>query len=282
MNLDDLLLNRQLLLPGNGYNVAKTFESGQFFKYSKVPERDGYLVVSGNDCAFVRQRGSDVELNIRPESDSDYWLNFLAIDTDDLEVWRIMTSNPKLKEVYEFSEGIRVLRQDPVEALLYFIISQRNNIPRIKQCVNLLCQMTGEQVGPDLWGAPVLTNINKETLEHCRLGYRDAYLCDAANRILTGRLDLQELQVNRCSPEKAVETLMTVQGVGPKVAGCVALYGLGHKSLFPIDVWVSRAMNCLSISHNDIKMYGDAAGLVQQHIFYYMLHKSPPFVVSPR
>ena len=179
--------------------------------------------------------------------------------------------HPVLKEACSYAPGIRILRQEPWEALCSFIISQNNNIPRIKGIIERLCGLSGQ---PILCGAETvyafptaeqLAACTPEDLVPVRAGFRAKYLLDAARRVSTGQLDLNALYT--ASLEDARSALMTIHGVGPKVADCVLLYGLHHTCCFPMDVWMKRAVQLLpGISPESL---GCTAGIAQQYLFHY-------------
>ena len=201
------------------------------------------------------------------------------------------TYDPVMAEAIKCGSGIRILRQELWETLVSFIISQNNNIPRIKKCINGLAELLGEPAGqalvsrqnPDgrvtaetktFYNLPkpeVLANATVEDLAPVRLGYRAKYLIEAAQQYC----DMTE------TPQTA-EDLLEFQGVGPKVANCIALFGLGLTDSFPIDVWMKRVMNELyGIDENDAKAmqqyaadhFGAYGGIAQQYLFYYITHR---------
>lgn len=164
--------------------------------------------------------------------------------------------------------GIRVLRQPAWEALVAFIVSQNNNVPRIKGILARLCRNFGEPVGWD-YGFPSperLAEQSEEALAPLRCGWRAAYLLDAAQKVASGALPLE--QIAALPLPEARQALQTVRGVGPKVAECVLLYGMGRLEAFPLDVWMKRAMAVLFPGRRP-EDFGPYAGIAQQYIFHY-------------
>ena len=179
----------------------------------------------------------------------------------------------------EYGSGIRILKQDLWETIVSFIISQNNNIPRIRGCVERLADGFGEPVGLDDSGVlrHSLPSVEKlASLEPCdlaevRLGYRAPYLVKAAREVMERGMPYD------------YESVLALTGVGPKVASCISLFGLGDISAFPIDVWVRRLMDRLyGIPENDTKAmkevaeehFGDLGGIAQQYLFYYIRETS--------
>ena len=172
--------------------------------------------------------------------------------------------------------GIRVLRQPFFETLVTFLISQNNNIPRIAAIVDRLCRGLGAQL--DAAGlyyafptAEALAPLEEADLAFLRAGWRGGYILDAARRAADGRLDEDALRALPLGDARA--RLMEVRGVGPKVADCTLLYGLGRWDAYPVDVWMKRAGQALLTARvKDPAAYlnrktGGCAGIAQQYMF---------------
>ncbi|MFN3284785.1 MAG: DNA-3-methyladenine glycosylase family protein [bacterium] len=193
-----------------------------------------------------------------------------------------LATDPVLARVLPRTRGISILAQDPWEVLATFLVSQNNNIPKIVRSVVHLCRTLGEPIGrPALaWTFPPPAAVAAApdcVLKEALLGYRAAYLREAARRVACGALDLGRLRA--LPTEDARGALLDLPGVGEKVADCVLLFGLGHRAVFPVDVWVKRAVEELyfggrSRSVGDIRAwavdrFGPLAGLAQQHLYHY-------------
>ena len=174
-----------------------------------------------------------------------------------------MTSTAK------YAPGIRILRQEPYEALCTFIISQNNNIKRIKGIVQRLCESYGEPLPNGQFAFPTaltMAQLSVDDLAPLRAGFRARYLCDAAKRVADGEVDLEYCRTAGYDDARA--ELMKITGVGVKVADCTLLFGLHRVEAFPIDVWMKRAMEKLfpDMTADD---FGEYAGIAQQYIFHY-------------
>ena len=181
---------------------------------------------------------------------------------------QLCQAHPDLTKMAEFAPGIRLLRQDPWEALCSFIISQNNNIPRIQGIVQRLCQHFGQRT-PDGFLFPTperMAALTVEGLAPLRSGFRAKYLLSAAQLVSAGQVDLEALRV--MPMEEARASLMQIVGVGPKVAECALLYGLHRLEAFPMDVWMKRAMAALFPGYQP-EDFGEYAGIAQQYIFHY-------------
>ena len=195
-------------------------------------------------------------------------------------------NNVKTSVVY--GSGIRILNQDLWETIISFIISANNNIPRIKGIINRISKKYGKEIewnGNKYYTFPTVEELAKASVEDLRalgLGFRDVRVYETTRKILNKEVDLKELE-NEKDTEKVRETLLTLPGVGPKVADCILLFStLKRFEVFPIDVWVRRVMNDLYIKNPDEtkvnkreieklakEKYGDLAGLAQQYLFYW-------------
>lgn len=244
------------------FDLAQTLECGQCFRWNLQPD-GSYTGVAGGK-----------KLNISGENLSEvlkdpFWRHYFDFDLDYEAIRRgLSAADPVLAAAAEFAPGMRILNQDPWEALCSFIISQNNNIPRIKGIVARLCGQFGEEIGGER-GFPrpgVLAALSEGDLAGVRCGFRARYLIDAAQKVAAGQVDLCAL---RTAPlPQARETLMTIVGVGPKVADCALLYGLHRLESFPMDVWMKRAMRALFPGRTP-ESFGPYAGIAQQYIFHY-------------
>jgi endonuclease III len=175
-----------------------------------------------------------------------------------------------LEEITETAQGIRILRQDPWETIASFIISQRNNIPRIKGTIERLCQVYGQGIpynGSLVYTFPTpeaIANAPKEELEALGAYYRAEYLIEAA-RNHQGRTDAGAA----ADREEAYKTLTGFLGIGPKVANCICLFGLHFTEAFPRDTWISRIEENHYHGHFPVHKYPGTAGIMQQYMFYY-------------
>lgn len=250
-------------------SIEKTFECGQCFRWNRGEDGIYRGVVRGH-YAEVTELGNEVY--ITSDAPDSMWREYFDLETDYAAVSRSFTGE-YLSECTRYGMGIRILRQEPWETLCSFIISQCNNISRIKGIVERLCENFGERAesnGTEYYSFPSaqrLAELSAEELSCIRAGYRAEYIICAARAVASGELDLEALKA--CDYRQAKKTLRTVHGVGEKVANCVVLFGLWHMEAFPIDVWIKRALKEHFPPDFDPKSLGEYAGLAQQYIFYY-------------
>ena len=251
-------------------DIAKTFECGQCFRWNADP--DGvYWGIAMGFPAKVWYEGEDVM--ILSDGPMDMWRDYFDLERDYAEISRGFEGGEYLDACVEAGMGIRILRQESWEALCSFIISQCNNISRIKGIVERLCESFGDELefeGRTFYTFPApekLAFLQPDELAHLRSGYRAAYIINAANAIVTGQLHMEELI--DCDYKHAHKKLCELHGVGTKVANCVVLFGLYHMEAFPVDVWIKRALKEHFPKGFDPAVLGKYAGLAQQYIFYY-------------
>lgn len=263
-------------IPSDGcLDLYQTLDCGQAFRWHEVVLPDGREVWRGmaqGHTLTLWQDHDTIFMDCSEEEFNSIWRGYFDLDTDySLMRSKLSALHPVLTEACRYAPGIRILRQDPWEALCSFIISQNNNITRIKGIVERLCALSGRSIvcGEDtLYDFPTVEQLAACTLEDLaplRAGFRAKYLLDAAQRVQSGEIDLSSMYT--APLDEAREQLMTICGVGPKVADCVLLYGFHRMDSFPIDVWMKRAMQLMpTVSPSD---FGDAAGIAQQYLFHY-------------
>lgn len=283
------------------FHLDHIFDSGQCFRWTK--EEDGsYSGIAFGQPTNIsfhpyKEQGRIGTLIIDNISEKEYeekWKQYLDLDTDYSAVKKQLVKNDQvLAKAIEYGHGIRILRQESWEAAISFIVSQNNNIVRIKKNIGGLCESFGEYVGEyrgkAYYAFPTATQLavlTEEDLAPIRLGYRAKYILETA-KIVAEEKDPEAFiteacclnQMRHAPTEEAYEYLTQLSGVGPKVANCILLYGMAKQESFPIDVWVKRVMNRLyGIKESDVKTmaeyarqnFGEYGGIAQQYLFYYI------------
>lgn len=251
-------------------DLAQTLDCGQAFRW-REQENGSFIGVAHSKLITFSKNDDTLTVNGATESEFEsIWRNYLDLDLDYGSIKTELSSlHPTLNEAARYAPGIRILNQEPWEALCSFIISQNNNIPRIKGIVERLCQSFGKQIEGDFYTFPTaerLASMSPEDLAPIRAGFRARYIIDAARKIASGEIDLEN--VRKMEIEQARQELMKITGVGVKVADCTLLYGLHRLDCFPLDVWMKRAMATLfpEMKPSDFGKYG---GIAQQYIFHY-------------
>ena len=230
-------------------DLKQIAESGQCFRWKKIcPGR--YFVISDVRAACFFQEKTGIRI-LCHEKDEEYFRRYLDLDTDYGKIIeRIDPEDRFLSGAAQMGRGIRILRQNLWEMIISFIISQRNNIPRIMKSIDALCEKLGEQIVFDYEGEhlvgytfPSPEVIVGADLSEFKFGYREKYIRQTAEDILEGKFDLEEVKDavdEGKTPEQVKEMLKQLKGVGEKVASCIQLFGLHQLSLFPVDTWIAK------------------------------------------
>lgn len=250
--------------------LAQTLDCGQAFRWTENEDKSFSGVAYGKFLTVALQ-GEDLCILGTDEADFlKIWKNYFDLDLDYSAIREeIRQIHPVLNEAAEFAPGIRILQQEPWEALCTFIISQNNNIKRIKGIVERLCESFGENIDGCHYSFPSaerLAALRPDDLAPLRAGFRNRYIIDAAQKVTAHEV---ELEACRTLPyAEARRELCKITGVGTKVADCALLFGLHRIEAFPLDVWMKKAMSKL---FPDMKPedFGRYAGIAQQYIFHY-------------
>ena len=261
--------NTAIIQNAANFDLAQTLDCGQAFRWK---EKDGgrWCGIAHEKYIELYRKDNDIYIENMTENEfNSFWKDYFDLDRDYGEVIASFSENETLRAASAMGSGIRILRQEPWEALCSFIISQNNNIPRIKGIIERLCENFGKKTagGYTFPSAESLADKTPEDLAVIRSGFRAKYIIDAAKKVSSGEIDLESLKHK--SREEAQSALMTIKGVGPKVADCALLYGLSHIEAFPKDVWIKRAL----AEYFDGELPECAfkyAGIAQQYIFYYI------------
>ena len=271
------------------FELKDIFECGQCFRWNKQ-ENGSYTGVFKNNVLNVEKHENTVtfkgicdgEIKQVVEEYFDLNRDYEKIKSD------LSKIDANMKKSIEYGQGIRILNQDLWETIISFIISANNNIPRIKGIIERLSKNYGKEIK---WGdeiyyafptAQELKDVSVEDYRKLGLGFRDIRLYETTKMILEKKVDLEQMVKNPNTLEVR-EQLLTLSGVGPKVADCILLFSnLKRFEVFPIDVWVRRVMNDLYIKQEDEKKvsktqiekiakekFGNLAGLAQQYLFYW-------------
>ena len=251
-------------------DLLQTLDCGQSFRWSE--QSDGsFCGVAYGKSVSVRLLGDDLYIdNATVEDFEKIWQGYFDLSLDYGKIRdEISKIHPVLNDASRYAPGIRILRQEPFEALCTFIISQNNNIKRIKGIVQRLCENFGEEIGENTFAFPTaerLALLSPDDLAPLRAGFRNRYLIDASQKVASGEVDLEMCKT--ADYEQARRELMKITGVGVKVADCTLLFGMHRIEAFPVDVWMKRAMEKLfpDMSAED---FGEYAGIAQQYIFHY-------------
>lgn len=259
------------------FDLRKIADSGQCFRFNECA--DGYSVVAGDKYVFVRKMTTDetFEFDCTEEDFNTYWKKYFDLETDYRKIRGLIDPNEDqyLFDASEYGTGIRILRQDPWEMLISFIISQRKNIPAIKASIEKICALAGKKIATDKLGNDVfsfptpeeLAKCSIEQLSACSLGYRDKYVKQAAMDVASGAVKLEEW--DGLDDAGLMEKLLSLYGVGVKVANCEILFGYHRLDAFPKDVWINKVLDLKYPQGFLFDKYKPYNGVMQQYLFFY-------------
>lgn len=270
------ILNNDIILTNvKNFDLNETFNCGQCFRWNEKSENDFIGVAKDKVLEIIKNENNIILKDVSEKEFKEIWFNYFDLGLDyDIPKKQISKLHPILKKASEFAPGIRILQQEPWEALCSFIISQNNNIPRIKGIVERLCANFGKRIKENYFTFPkaeVIANLTEDDLLCIRSGFRAKYILDAARKVYSNEINLN--CIKRMPISEARAELMKIKGVGPKVADCALLYGLHMLKAFPIDTWMSKAMKEFfpDLTRED---FGEYAGIAQQYVFHYIRIKS--------
>lgn len=256
------------------FDPGMIFDCGQCFRFDPVGD-----FWEGVACGKrIRVHAKDSLVSVSPctgKEFEDIWYDFFDLEHDYKKIGEDIIAHsgeyaPVMKKAIETGRGIRILKQDGWEALISFIISQNNNIPRIKKLISVLSEETGSERFPT---PEEILMLGEERLKELKFGFRAGYIIDAAEKVASGSIVLSKIE--KMSFDEALEYLTRIKGVGVKVASCTLLFGFGKLSAFPIDVWIKKVID--KYFDGVLPDFGEYAGVAQQYLFYnerYVQNKS--------
>ncbi len=268
-------------------NLDLTLDCGQSFRWNKKSDGKWCAVVSAEQngkavSKYLELSQTEIKndktrdilfYNTTQEEIDNIWKPYLDLDRDYDGICEVLRRDGYIAKAIDEFYGIRILNQEPWETLCSFIISQNNNIPRIKGIIDRLCESFGEPIATadekTLYSFPsaqTVAKLTEEDLSPLRAGFRNKYIIDAAQKVASGEVDLKKIK--ELPLVEAEAELLKIKGVGPKVAQCALLYGCGQIDAFPVDVWVKRIMgemyqNGLPDCTNGVR------GIAQQYLFHW-------------
>lgn len=250
------------------FNLSQILDCGQAFRWRNTSENTWEGIAFGRYLKISQTETTICFFDTTMDDFNNIWKSYFDVERDYSLIVNSLSGNNILKSAANFGKGIRILRQDSWEALCSFIISQNNNIPRIKGIIERLCENFGDKIngGYAFPTADKISTLSLEDLAVLRSGFRAKYILDAAKKVASGEIDLNKIA--KLPTDSARLELTKIYGVGEKVADCTLLYGMGHINAFPKDVWIKRAINVLfggELKESEC----DYAGIIQQYIFFY-------------
>jgi len=271
--------NKEAIVIGQkDFEEQHIFESGQVFRF--LPAEKGYIGVAGDKRANIYMQDGNLHIFPCDESIFPFWRDYLDLDTDYTAIKDTLSFDDYVKESINYGSGLRILKQDPFETLISFIISANNNVKRIMGIIDRICTAFGEAKN-DTFGTyyafPTPAELIKASVQdfiECGAGYRAPYLAQTVKSINDG-FDLEVIGEMEYSDAK--KKIQQLHGVGPKVADCILLFAYGFGQAYPLDVWVKRVTRSIylqddcslkEMSEFSYNKFGEYAGIAQQYMFF--------------
>lgn len=256
------------------FDLQKITDSGQCFRVTPLPDGT-YRFITRDEVLYIRKASAETyQVSCDQDVWERIWIPYFDLDRNYQDIRKAIPAEDAFLDLAaKVGAGIRILRQDPWEMLVTFIISQRKSIPAIRSVVEMLCERYGTKLQTPietLYTFPTAIQMKDACPEDyiaCKAGYRAPYLCDAVQQVLAGSLDLAGIA--SLSDEELIAALEGVRGVGVKVANCVALFAYGRTACAPVDTWIKKIIQQEYQGQSPFGRYGTAAGIMQQYFFYY-------------
>ena len=266
-------------------SLSRICESGQCFRMN-LTDDGWYEVIAGDRYLRICQREDVLTLDCNEEDYSSFWYDYFDLGTDySAFLNRINPNDHYLSEAAREAAGVRILRQDLWEMMVSFLVSQQNNIKRIRKCIEALCRGYGQKCSAvsestsskrTYYAFPrpedLALSDKDELMRTCNLGYRSKYVVQTARSVVNGDIDPERIKT--MPYYKAKKELLSCYGIGEKVADCICLFGLHHLQAFPVDTHIRSALDKHYKRGFPNRRYRDCRGVLQQYIFYHELQKS--------
>lgn len=258
------------------FQIEQIHQSGQCFRMEQISE-DTFRVLAADKYVQITQKDGVCSFECSEEEYEMFWKQYFDLEAEYEAFYNsIDAQDIYLKQAAREGRGIRILHQDLWEMIISFLISQQNNIPRIRKCIQNICQRYGQAKtaeNGDLYytfpTAKELSCASEEELRECNLGYRSKYIVRTVEMVLEGQIRLDMIQ--KMDYQSAREELMKFYGVGEKVADCICLFALHHLEAFPVDTHIRQALDRHYPSGFPFEKYAGYQGILQQYIFYHEL-----------
>ncbi|MCI7207836.1 MAG: 8-oxoguanine DNA glycosylase [Clostridium sp.] len=278
--------DNQIILEGisEDFEPKHVFECGQCFRWLREEDGSYTGVVQGKVINVKKENDLIIFDNTNKEDFENIWFDYFDLGRNYGEIKnQLKVMDEYLEKATEFGKGIRILQQDGWEMLISFIISANNRIPMIQRAINNLSERYGKFIdeyrGKKYYAFPTpeeLSKVSVEDIRACQTGFRDKYIKSVVDYVNENNEDV--LSYRKLDTSECIKELVKFNGVGPKVADCIALFGMQKYDTFPVDVWVKRVMEEFYVEDNlslpkirkfALDKFGDLAGFAQQYLFYY-------------
>ncbi len=265
------------------FSLSDTLQSGQTFRWK--PYKDGFKGIVGEKVVYISQNENELVFHDCTLDDFElFWKAYFAFEEDYSSIRQIINVDENVSEALKYCSGIRIMRQPLWETVISFIISANNNIPRIMGIIEKLSVRFGKKISTPYGDeymfptAEALADADVSQIRECGAGYRDVYIKRTATAFANGEFDSEKLYSLQYNESK--KHIMTLCGVGGKVADCILLFSVGKQEAFPVDVWVRKVVSSLYFEEKELtasqierfaaEHFPQYAGFAQQVLFHYI------------
>lgn len=258
------------------FNLQTIADSGQIFRFNKINNDNDsleYELINKNKYLIIKDLGkNNFDFSCTKKEFDEHYIHYFDLNTDYNKYKKIALKNDIfLKDCLEYGKGLKILNQDAFEMLISFIISQRKSIPAIKTAIEKISRVCGKKMtfkDKTYYAFPTAEEIvkNKSKLSSCGLGYRLPYILDASYKVVNHEVGLD--YINNLSNDELKNALLSIKGVGEKVASCIMLFAYHRLDICPKDVWINRVIQ-KKYNGTIPKQYEKYQGIIQQYWFYY-------------
>ena len=268
----------------NNFDLKSTITCGQIFRYYE--NSDEFVVILKDRVVSLKTDGDYIIVESNDEENlKEIIFDYFDINRNYLDIKEnILKKDRKLKETLDYSDGLRMIHQDPFETIIAYVISQNNRVPSIANSLNLISKKYGKKVifkEKEYYLFPNLSdlkNVSIDDFRSCKVGFRDKYLYGIIRAINNNELDIGSIY--KMNSDEALNYLMSFKGIGNKVASCILLFAYQKFDVYPIDTWVKKFMkedyniegekNIKEFTSNTYDKY---SGLAIQYMFNYKRNK---------
>ena len=266
-------------------NLKDTITCGQIFRFT-IEDDNSYTVILSDRVVNLKKDNNDLIISSNNYDNIEKVVRkYLDLDRDyDLLNNNLLSIDPSLKEIIDECIGLKMIKQPSFECIISYIISQNNRVPQIAKALDNISNKYGEKIlfnNKEYYLFPSIDKLKDVSIDDFRelkCGFRDKYLYEFIQKVIDKKIDLE--YINQLNSDDALKYLMSVKGIGEKVASCILLFSYSRFDVFPIDTWVKKYMkdkyNITNI--NDIRTftkdkYKDTCGLMIQYMFHYKRNK---------
>lgn len=267
------------------FKLNETVTCGQIFRFFPLDDGSFDIIIKDRVINVYMEDNYLCVSSNNEDNLEEVVINYFDLDNDyDVMNEFLIKNDEKIKPAVEFSSGLVMIKQDPFETVMSYIISANNGVPQIASALNNIAKNYGEKIifnEKEYYLFPRykdLKDLSVEAFRNCKVGFRDKYLKSMVDKLNNNEINLDEFY--SLDTKEALDKFMENVGIGPKVASCILLFAYQKYDVFPIDTWVKKVMKNdyeiegeKNIRDFATKTYGKYSGIAIQYLFNYGRNK---------